>query len=134
LISFYMLETIEPIGFESSKRIGKLKLLIKSIVVIIHDEEINFPLTYRNRNEYYYLDFIENTVNAFKFVCHIVKSDGIETDVIATFFLREKKDVDLLREFMDKLNKQNKELRKNHDNNERILEVKTGKGWLSRRR
>jgi hypothetical protein len=131
-----MLETIEPIGFESSKRIGKLELHHKSIIVTFHDEEINLPLTYRNRNEYYYLDFIENTVNLFNFVSHIVKAGGIETDVIATLFLKDEKDLDLLRGFLDKLNTHNKELEKNHLNNhkEKILEVNKGKGWLSRRR
>ncbi|XEC96609.1 hypothetical protein AB6A23_08735 [Paenibacillus tarimensis] len=131
-----MLETIEPVGFESSKRIGKLKFQTNSIMVIFQDEEINLTLTYKNRNEYYYLDFIENTINSFKFVCHIVKSDGIEKDVIATLFLRDEKDLDFLRGYLKKLNKHNKELRTSRINNkkERTFEVQRGKGWLSRRR
>jgi hypothetical protein len=131
-----MPETIEPIGYESSKRIGKLKIHNKSILVTLHDEEINLHLTFRNQKEYYYLDFIENTVNSFNFVCHIVKADGIETDVIATFFLRYEKDLELLRGLLDQLNKDNKVIRKNQPNNQikRTLEVNTGNGWLSRRK
>jgi hypothetical protein len=131
-----MPETIETIGYESSKRIGKLMIHNKSFIVTFHDEEINLHLTFRNQKVYYYLDFIENTVNSFNYVCHIVKADGIETDVIATFFLRLEKDLDLVRRFLDQLNKDNKVIRKNQLNNqkERTLEVNTGKGWLSRRK
>jgi len=128
--------SIEPIGFEGTKNIGKMILQTNSILVILNGEEIPIPLTIRNRDEFFYLDFIENKVNSFHFVCHIVRSSGIEKDVVGTFFLREEKELTLLREFMDNLNRQTKEEFKEKVNTaiKKTAAPNGGKGWLSKRR
>jgi hypothetical protein len=95
----------------------------------------NLPLTIKSQNEFYYVDFIENVVNSFQIVCHIVKSNGTETDVIATLFLSQEKEIDLLKGYLDDVNKKNKETNRTHPTNEiRSAEARTGKGWLSRRK
>lgn len=131
-----MYYSIEPIGFEGTKNIGKMIFQTKSILVILNGEEIPIPLTIRNRDEFFYLDFIENKVNSFHFVCHIVRSSGIEKDVVGTFFLREEKDLTLLREFIDSLNRQTKEEFKEKVDTaiRKAAAPSGGKGWLSKRR
>lgn len=130
-----MYEEIYPIGFESSKRIGKLIFQTRSLKIELTDEEIIIPLTSKNRNDYFYLDYIENMLHIFSFVCHIVKANGIETDVISSIFLRDEKDLNLLKAYIDQLISEHKEISYKSDfQSSRVIRNNNGLGWLSKRK
>lgn len=130
-----MFEEINLIGFESSKRIGKMILQTRSLKIELADEEIMIPMFSKNRNDYFYLDYIENQVNNFRFVCHIVKANGIEKDVISSIFLKDEKDLNILKAYIDQLKSEQNVITKKEEY-QSIQSIRNNKGmrWLSKQR
>ena len=130
-----MFVEIKPIGFESSKRIGKVILQNRSLKIELPNEEIMITLTSKDRNDYFYTDYIENSVNIFKIVCHVIKANGNDKDVVGTFFLKEKKDYIILKEYIEQLKLDQKDTIKNkEDHPNKVIRNHNGMGWLSRGR
>lgn len=131
-----MFGEIEPIGFESSKRIGKIIFQTQSIIILLSDDETVISLEARDENEYFYTDYIKNAIHSFTIESHIVKANGTETDVIGTFFLRGENDYILLKEFIDSVNRNRRNMRKKKSvfSPEDKLKSNSTKGWLSKRR
>lgn len=132
-----MFGEIEPVGYESSRRIGKMILQSLSLKIILPDDDVTISLQARERNEFFYTDYIKNAINSFTIVSHVVRTNGAETDVIGTFFLREENDYKVLSDYIESVNRQQRK----SENKERTVpsrkdkvKLSNNEGWLSKRR
>ncbi|WP_127585409.1 hypothetical protein [Paenibacillus koleovorans] len=82
------------------------------------------------------MDCIENTLSWFKYVAHVVRSDGTETDVVATLFLKEEGDVERLKVFLADLLRSQRDAASETEGGRMAAKPQKspGRGWLSHRK
>lgn len=128
---------IETVGFESSRIIGQLEIHENKLIKTINGVETMLPLLLKGRNDYFYIDHIENNINSFSIVCHIVWGNDIERHVLWTLFLRSRDELKLLIGFIKDINERKCEPKSDfiEANSTYLYNKQTkGKGFLSKRR
>lgn len=125
-------EKLAYIGIGGSKRLGHLEFGADSLkAATLDDEEIRIPMRLNNRNDYLYADYVENEINGFRIVCHIVKANGDNRDVLLTLFLRHFGEFQTIQSYLETM-KAAMEIKT--ENPPIRAAVSKGIGWLTRRK
>jgi hypothetical protein len=101
-------KTIEYIGVGGSRNLGHLEFLADTLMITtLNEEEITIKLKLKNRNDYLYTDYIGNHINGFKIVCHIIKANEENRDVLITLFLHNLDEYKVIQNYIENMKTNN---------------------------
>ncbi|TMV46316.1 hypothetical protein FE783_26900 [Paenibacillus mesophilus] len=132
-----MVHKIDYIGVGSSRKVGHLELLADGLKITMLDgEEMRIQMKSLHRSEYLYSDYIENRINGYNIVCHLVKANGELREVLNTLFLRSMDEYNTIANYLTKMKDMNEPVDNKPKREQRSPTNKgpTGGGWLSRRK